>query len=112
MEQIIAIPVSKNCLCQHFGHCEKFAVFTTEDKKVTGESYLIPPPHEPGVLPSWLASQGVTHVIAGGMGQRAVSLFNRQNITVFTGADEKPPSTLVEEFLSDKLTTGINACDH
>ena len=33
MEQIIAIPVSNNCLCQHFGHCEKFAVFTTEDKK-------------------------------------------------------------------------------
>ena len=74
--------------------------------------FIIPPPHEPGVLPSWLASRGVTHVISGGMGQRAVSLFNQQNITVFTGAEEKPPVTLVEEFLSKKLATGVNACDH
>ena len=57
----------------------QIAVFTTEGKKVTGESYLIPPPHELGVLPSCLASKCVTHVIASGMGQRAVSLFNRQN---------------------------------
>jgi predicted Fe-Mo cluster-binding NifX family protein len=112
MERIIAIPVGNNYLCQHFGHCKKFAVYTTKNKEVTGASYLVPPPHEPGVIPSWLASQGVTHVIAGGMGQRAVSLFNRQNITVFTGAEEQPSGTLVEDFLCDKLTTGVNACDH
>lgn len=112
MEQIIAIPVSSNCLCQHFGHCEKFAVFTTENNTITKEIYLTPPPHEPGVLPAWLASKGVTHVIAGGMGQRAISLFNSHNITVFTGVEEKPPKALVEEFLSDKLTVGVNACDH
>lgn len=34
-------------------------------------------PHEPGFLPVWLALQGVTHIIAGGMGQRAISLFNQ-----------------------------------
>ncbi len=112
MEQIIAIPVINNSLCQHFGHCKKFAVYTTENKKVIAESYLIPPPHEPGVLPSWLGSRGVTHVIAGGMGQRAVSLFNRHDISVFTGAEEKTPRTLVEDFLTGKLTTGANACDH
>jgi ATP-binding protein involved in chromosome partitioning len=112
MKQTIAIPVSNNCLCRHFGHCEKFAIFTTEENNITGESYLIPPPHEPGVLPGWLASKGVTIVIAGGMGQRAVSLLNRQNITVLTGAGGKHPGTLVEEFLADKLETGVNACDH
>jgi predicted Fe-Mo cluster-binding NifX family protein len=112
MKQIIAIPTSKNFLCQHFGHCEKFAVFETEDNKITAEKYLTLAPHEPGVLPAWLASQGATHIIAGGMGHRAISLFNQQNIQVITGADEKPARGLVEDFLDKKLITGINACDH
>ena len=46
------------------------------------------------------------------MGQRAVSLFNQQNIQVIIGAEEKPARILAEEFLEDKLTTGVNACDH
>jgi len=112
MKQIIAIPTSNNCLCQHFGHCEKFVLFETENKKITGEKYLTPPPHEPGVLPAWLAQQGATHIIAGGMGHRAISLFNQQNIQVITGAEEKTARLLVEDFLKNKLTIGVNACDH
>ncbi len=112
MKQIIAIPTSNDCLCQHFGHCDKFALIEIENKKITGERYVVPPPHEPGVLPGWLASQGVTQIIAGGMGHKAISLFNQQNIQVFTGAEEKPARTLAEDFLENKLTTGINACDH
>ncbi|MFN2396769.1 MAG: NifB/NifX family molybdenum-iron cluster-binding protein [Bacteroidales bacterium] len=87
MKQVIAMPTNSNCLCQHFGHCEKFALFETENKKITDEKYLTPPPHEPGVLPTWLAQQGVMHIIAGRMGHRAISLFNQQNIQVITGAE-------------------------
>ena len=112
MKKIIAIPTSNQNLCQHFGHCEKFALYEIEDEKITGERFLIPPLHEPGVLPVWLASQGVTHIIAGGMGQRAITLFNQQNIQVFTGVEEKPARSLAEEFLGNKLTTGSNTCDH
>ena len=112
MKQIIAIPTNSNCLCQHFGHCEKFAVFETENKTITGETYLTPPPHQPGILPAWLAAKGITHVISGGMGHRAISLFDQQNIKVFTGAEEKPARVLVEDFLDDTLVTGTNACDH
>ncbi len=112
MKQIIAIPTSNNSLCQHFGHCEKFAIFQIEDGKITEEAYLSPPPHEPGVLPAWLASQGVKYVIAGGMGNRAISLFNQHNIQVYTGAEEKPVRDLVEDFFQNKLKTGVNACDH
>lgn len=112
MKQVIAIPTSSNCLCQHFGHCEKFAIFNIENKKITQETYTTPPPHEPGVLPKWLASKGVTHIIAGGMGQRAISLFNTQNIQVYTGVEEKPARMLIEEFLNDTLSTGVNICDH
>jgi len=112
MKHIIAIPTNNSSLCQHFGHCEKFAVFQVEDGKIINESYLTPPPHEPGVLPSWLASQGVDHIIAGGMGHRAISLFNQYNISVLIGAEEKPAQALVEEFLRNELKTGVNLCDH
>jgi predicted Fe-Mo cluster-binding NifX family protein len=112
MKQIIAIPTNDDCLCQHFGHCGKFAVFQAENNKIIKEYTLDPPPHEPGVLPGWLAARGITHVIAGGMGHRAISLFNSYNIQVFTGAEEKSARTLAEELLDDKLTTGINTCNH
>jgi predicted Fe-Mo cluster-binding NifX family protein len=112
MKQIIAIPTAQNCLCQHFGHCETFAIFETEDRKVISESYLEPPPHEPGILPAWLASHGITHVIAGGMGYRAITLFNQQNIQVLVGVTLKPAKMLVDEFLNGELETGNNTCDH
>jgi predicted Fe-Mo cluster-binding NifX family protein len=112
MKRIIAIPTNENCLCQHFGHCETFTIIQAEDNRITEESSLIPPPHGPGILPEWLASKGVTHIIAGGMGHRAISLFNRHNIQVYTGAEEKSARTLAEELLNNRLVTGENTCDH
>lgn len=112
MKQVIAIPTAQNCLCEHFGHCESFAIFETEDGKIMNETHLVPPPHEPGILPAWLASHGITHVIAGGMGQRAITLFNQHNIQVLVGAELKPVKKLVDEFLNGDLETGINICDH
>ena len=38
----------------------------------------MPPEHRPGVYPRWVAALGVTDVIAGGIGQRAIDLFNEQ----------------------------------
>ncbi|NJK86810.1 MAG: ATPase [Bacteroidales bacterium] len=112
MKQVIAIPTSNNCLCQHFGHCEKFAVFQVEDKVIQGETYITPPPHQPGVLPIWLASKGVTHVIAGGIGHKAIALFHDKGIQVFTGAGEVPAKMLIEDFVNGSLKTGSNSCDH
>jgi predicted Fe-Mo cluster-binding NifX family protein len=102
----------QNCLCPHFGHCETFAIFETENGKVMNESYLAPPPHQPGILPAWLASHGITHVIAGGMGHRALSLFNQYSIQVLVGAALRPAKTLVNEFLNGDLEEGNNLCDH
>jgi predicted Fe-Mo cluster-binding NifX family protein len=70
------------------------------------------PPHEPGLLPAWLAQKGVTDVIAGGMGQRALDLFAAQNINVNVGAQTKKPGDLVNEWINKTLQTGANVCDH
>ena len=110
----IAIPTTKGQLCMHFGHCEQFAFVTVdpENKTVTKTEMLTPPPHEPGVLPKWVAENGGNLVIAGGMGQRAQQLFNQNQVDVLVGAGADSPENLAAAFLNGTLQTGQNVCDH
>lgn len=108
----IAIPLHDGKLCQHFGHCDVFAVVDTRDGKITGTQQLTPPPHEPGVLPKWLHDQGVNVILAGGMGQRAQQLFAQNDIQVVVGAPVDTPENLVAAYHSQTLQTGANTCDH
>ncbi|MCD6112496.1 MAG: ATPase [Bacteroidales bacterium] len=108
----IAIPTQSKILCAHFGHCDAFMIFETEDKKIISEDIVIPPNHEPGVFPAWLAQLGVTDVICGGMGQRAITLFNENKINVFVGAEMKAPKDLVIDFVNGNLSVSGNFCDH
>ena len=110
----IAIPVAQGTLCMHFGHCEQFALVDVDpqDKRIVATDHATPPPHEPGVLPRWLAEQGVAVVIAGGMGRRAQALFADAGIQVVTGAPAAAPEQLAQDFVADRLATGENVCDH
>ena len=112
MKKKIAIPLENGVLCSHFGHCQQFAIIDTENDLVNQETLITPPPHEPGLLPAWLAEKGVTDVIAGGIGQRAIDLFNQQRINVFVGAQLKGYKELARDLISDKLAAGANYCDH
>ena len=109
-----AIPTASGRLCSHFGHCEAFAIIEAdpESKTIGTRNDVVPPPHEPGVLPKWLGEQGVNVIIAGGMGQRAQELFTAQGIAVCVGAPADEPEALVAAWLNKTLVTGANACDH
>jgi Mrp family chromosome partitioning ATPase/predicted Fe-Mo cluster-binding NifX family protein len=108
-----AVPTNQGKLCAHFGHCEAFALIDTDgDGKVVNETYITPPPHEPGLLPPWLSQQGVNCIIAGGMGSRAKELFAAQGVNVVTGAQGEEPRAIVEDYLKGVLQTGANTCDH
>lgn len=107
-----AIPTAQGKLCSHFGHCETFTLFDVEQGSLSQPQMLVPPPHEPGLLPRWLKEQGVTHVIAGGMGGRARQLFEEAQIEVAVGAPVDDPSALVRAYLDKTLVTGVNTCDH
>jgi Mrp family chromosome partitioning ATPase/predicted Fe-Mo cluster-binding NifX family protein len=110
----IAVPVTSGNLSSHFGHCEQFALFEVDPdgKTIRGRRDLIPPAHEPGVFPGWLHEQGATVIIAGGMGARAQSLFEQNQIQVVVGALGGQPEQIVRSFLDGNLKTGANACDH
>jgi len=112
MKTRFAIPTADKKLTAHFGHCAEFAIINVEDGKIVDETYITPPPHEPGLLPKWLHQQGVNIIIAGGMGQRAQTLFAQNKIEVSVGAPSEEPSALVLSYLNNSLKTGNNLCDH
>lgn len=109
-----AIPTHNKKLCLHFGHCEVFTFIEAneETKEILSKEEIVPPPHEPGVLPAWLVKNNAKIIIAGGMGGRAQQLFVEQNIKVVVGATEPDPEKLVLQYLEGTLQTGINTCDH
>jgi predicted Fe-Mo cluster-binding NifX family protein len=113
MNKKIAVPVDDNgILDAHFGHCRYFALLETSDHTIISEGMEMPPPHEPGVLPKWLADRGVTDVIAGGMGQKAIQIFNYNNVNVFVGAPKLSSGELVKGFLENTIDFQANYCDH
>jgi ATP-binding protein involved in chromosome partitioning len=109
-----AIPVSGRMVSTHFGHCEQFALIDAdeEQKEILCKEFVPSPGHQPGLLPEWLAEQGVSVVIASGMGSRAQSLFRQNRISVIIGALESDPEKAVLSYLDGKLDTGDNICDH
>lgn len=110
----IAIPVQNGILCNHFGHCETFAILEvdTSQEQILTRRDVPAPPHQPGFLPPWLKEKGVDLVIAGGMGQRALSMFKEQGVDVLVGAPGLTPEELVFRYLKGTLVLGQNVCDH
>ncbi len=110
--RVLVVPVSGGKLSSHFGHCEQFAFIETENGKIRGKEMRTPPPHEPGILPSWLHEQGADVIIAGGIGESAQQLLKEKGIEVVIGAPMDSPESLVNQYLTNFLITGDNVCDH
>ncbi len=110
----IAIPVATGKLAAHFGHCEEFALIDIDpdQKAILGKEVIDAPPHQPGLLPGWLAQYGAEVIIAGGMGVRAQQLFAEHEIRVVIGAPSETPEVVARAFLDETLQTGPNLCDH
>lgn len=110
----IAIPLAEGKLAMHFGHCERFALMDVDisEKKLLKRVDVEAPPHQPGLLPPWLAERGADMIIAGGMGQHAHELFAERGMKVVIGAPVETPEKLVADYMAGTLTVGANSCDH
>lgn len=97
----------------HFGRCQYYVLAEVEDGKVVKSSTAENPylaNHHPGRIPAFIKDLGAHAIVTGGMGQRAVQIFEGLGIDVATGAIGK-----VENVLSNYLCgnlTGIVPCSH
>jgi ATP-binding protein involved in chromosome partitioning len=109
----VAIPTENGSVCPHFGHCMVFTIveLNSETGEVDGIKTLSPPPHERGVIPAWLNQLACTHVIAGGMGHRALALLEQNGVHVVSGVPAMEVLEAVRAFVRGDLTTGANPCD-
>ncbi len=107
----VAIAKDGDFVSEHFGHCKEYALYSVEDSQITDMEILISPGHEPGKLPVLLAENNVTHVLAGGMGPRAVDLFCANNIQVYLGVSGRI-QTAIQDFIAGKISQGQSSCTH
>ena len=108
----ICIPTSEGKLCGHFGHCDSFtfAEINPETKEILNIEEKIP---EEGIScqsASWISEQGVSKILAGGMGGRPLMVFAQNGVEVVAGCPELPVKEVIEKYLSNTLETGENAC--
>jgi predicted Fe-Mo cluster-binding NifX family protein len=107
----VAIAKDGDFVSAHFGHCKEYALFVVDNSKITSREYLVSPGHEPGKLPALLAEHNVTHVLAGGMGPKAVDLFCANNIEVFLGVRGQI-ETVIGDFIAGNIEQGESSCTH
>jgi len=96
----IAIPISEGRLFPSFGKATEFAIFHIQNQQIIKKEILHPPSHAPGVLPDWLHDLGVSVIIAGNMGPKAMENFRAKGTTVITGSSSTSPDELVQQHLS------------
>lgn len=108
----IAIPVDEGFLSAHFGHAGMFAIYDVEHNTVKNVQELIPPPHEPGSIPRWLHSLGVTTIITGGIGQKAIQYFTDFGIGVCSGAPVLPHDEIIKKYLANDIVFTGSTCNH
>jgi predicted Fe-Mo cluster-binding NifX family protein len=81
----IAIAVDNNQVSAHFGRCPSFAIIELQDQKVVNQEMIPNPGHRTGFLPKFLAEKDVHTIICGGMGRRAIDLFNEKGVKAIVG---------------------------
>jgi len=109
----IAVPVTnENQIDGHFGHCESYSVFTISDKNEIAEIKKVESPQGCGCksdIASVLASDGVTIMLAGGIGGGAINVLNNSGIEVIRGCSGDA-ADIVKLFLSGLVEDSGSSC--
>jgi len=97
----------------HFGRCPYFVLAEVRAGEPPAATVIANPyygQHRPGVLPAFLYKKGVFAIVAGGMGPRAIAMFNGYGIEVATGAVGNVGKVL-DAYLQGELR-GTVPCEH
>ncbi|WP_022854065.1 NifB/NifX family molybdenum-iron cluster-binding protein [Thermodesulfatator atlanticus] len=105
----IAVPIEGEMVAEHFGHAPQFAIYEVDGDGIRKEIH-VPPPHEPGVIPQWLASLGVNCILCGMLGRRAIGYFEEYGIKVVSGVPAMPADEAVAAFVAGTLRVSPRLC--
>jgi len=105
----IAVASEGKKVTEHFGHCEGFTIFDTENDKIKSSEFIESPGHKPGFLPVFLYEKGVKVIISGGMGGGAIDIFNEKGVEVITGASGDAEAA-VKSYLKGELKSTGSVC--
>ncbi len=107
----IAVPSRDGLVDEHFGHCKEFLVFRVEGKSLVAEP-TIPSPEGCGCksgVAAELARAGVTHLVAGNMGEGAVRVLGSHGIAVLRGASGEAKAA-AQAFAEGRLADSGMGC--
>ena len=109
----IAVAADRGQVSSHFGHAPEFLIFAVDGDNVSSPTTVPNPGHGPGAgIPDFLAQQGVTCVIAGGMGQGAVDRLRERGIAAVVNA-RGAAEAAVRAYLRGDLKTSLSGThDH
>lgn len=89
----------------HFGRCPYYVLIDLDGRQVKQASVVANPNygrHAPGTVPMFIRDQGADVMLAGGMGRRAIALFQELGIQAATGASGTVRRAL-EQYLGGEL---------
>ncbi len=108
----IAVASENGMVTGHFGHCEGFMIFDTENNSIIKNEMIPNPGHKPGFLPNFLNDIGVNVIISGGMGGGAIDIFNDKNIEVVIGASGDAKFAVAAYLKGNLKSTGSVCHEH
>jgi predicted Fe-Mo cluster-binding NifX family protein len=95
----------------HFGRCPYYVLVDLDGREVRQVGAVKNPYygyHQPGQVPGFIKHQGADVMLAGGMGRRAIALFQQYGIEAVTGATGSVDHAL-EQYLGGALQ-GATPC--
>lgn len=109
----IAVPVTgSNQIDSHFGHCAFYNVYSISENKEISEVNRIASTQGCGCksnIANTLAAEGVTVMLAGGIGEGAINVLNFSGISVVRGC-EGDAMQIVQNYLLGQVSDSGSTC--
>ncbi|HLW22017.1 MAG TPA: NifB/NifX family molybdenum-iron cluster-binding protein [Sphaerochaetaceae bacterium] len=106
----IAVAAEKDVVSDHFGLCEDFMFFNTENGKITKIEKLVNPGHVPCELPEKIIANGADTIISGNLGKNAANIFKMNGVEVVVGASGEARE-VVDAYIHGDLKSTGELCD-
>lgn len=110
----IALPTRGTNIDDHFGHCERYTIFTVNENRDIVNTETVPSPQGCGCksdIAAVLQAQGVTVMLAGNMGAGALGVLTRHGIEVVRGCSGEV-KVVAEAWLKGTLADSGVGCSH